>query len=112
MRTKKQAEAAGKELLERVHLKGKKLRVWENNGWHYSVVASNGTAHISVSPGLRLQGIFYCLIGDAPGVGNYDWDSVKSFADPNKAIRHAFSLMSDAVERSIQFRRFAAEMIV
>ena len=68
--TKVAAERAGKAALKTMP-KGWRLRVWENLGWHFSIL--NGPAAIYES---SVDGSFNCLISDDPkatGWGGVGW---------------------------------------
>lgn len=98
--TKEQAIKAGRALLRRMRGKGWKVSVWENIGWHYSVVSGP----VSLSP--VCGGRFMCLISDSPdraGSGLASWTEhgagEKYMRDPNKAVRRALRYMRDVIER-------------
>jgi hypothetical protein len=86
MKTKAQAEKAGKKLLKRLKGKGWKLRVWENIGWHYS--ARNGPINVYES---HTEGMYSCLLSDRlddPIGGSALWTTEFRNKDPNKVVAH------------------------
>lgn len=93
---KHEAEKHGRELLDKMHTKGWKLRVWENAGWNYSI--SKG--YISVYPSYR-NDTFWTLMGDPAGVGEVYFrnDDHDTFKDPNKAVANQLKVAFKHLEK-------------
>lgn len=84
MMTRQQAALEGRILMRKMTTRGWKLRVWENQGWHYAI--TNGS--ITVHP--TFGGYYFTLMSpDAkrPGGGLAVWTFQRRSKDPNKVVR-------------------------
>lgn len=91
--TKKQMQAKGEKVLASMPKDvGWRLRVWENIGWHYAIVAD----HISIS---EYQGRFHCLIGEETGTGG-PWTSPGgSYKTPMGAAKGELAVFKNYMQR-------------
>lgn len=81
--TKAEATKEGKALLARMKGVGWKLRVWENCGWHYSVLL--GTIYVYGSPGCF--NVLFSADKKIPGAGEIFWTTRgEHYKDPNRAV--------------------------
>lgn len=107
--TKKEVTRKGRVLLKLMRGKGWKLRVWENMGWHYSVVSGP----ISVHPTLWSDETYYfSMISDDPkraggGAGIWTSSGLATRKDPNQSVKVSYKIMDSVVERHIQVREAA-----
>lgn len=87
-KTKKLAVRTAAAVIATMDSKGWRARVWENDGWHWSIFKGA----IAVHEGSN--GKFFTLLaseipepGDPPGGGAMLWSGGGSFSDPNEAVK-------------------------
>lgn len=106
MRTKPEAECAGKVLLKRMRGKQWALRVWENLGWHYGVYCEpESDIRLSVCIAQDPDGSvrYSCLLG-RDGAGELHWYQGEWYKDPNRAVKAQLKLartFADETERKV-----------
>lgn len=106
-----EANRKGNALLKKLKGHGWRLNVWENLGWHYSVELGDAKrGGISVRCGD--DGKFWCLIGNTPDYGNYQWShGHHSYRDPNRAVNHALNTAKRAVARDAAIVDFISKAV-
>ncbi len=94
--TKHEATENGKKLLARMTGRGWKLRVWENLGWHYSVV--NGD--LGIYPGEYTGYYSFLSVGGKGSMGAVGWGTA-DHRDPNKLVRLQMKKMNKHVYKEM-----------
>lgn len=103
-KTEAEAKSAGEKLLARMKGDGWRLRVWENLGWHISVINWPIAVNEIV---LKKKILYYVSMTDDPeskfivGLPTYLCADHRNFSDPN-----------EAVEAQLKFARTFAEQIL
>ena len=85
MDTKAQAIKKAKELLGKMKTKGWKIRVWQNLGWHHSVI--NYGIQVIGPSGCREEKYSCYLSNEKDGGGSPTyWHDRNSYINPNEAV--------------------------
>ena len=98
MDTKAQATEKAKELLGKMKTKGWKIRVWENLGWHHSVMNYGIEVYGPSYP--SEEGKYSCFLHDKKrGAGSPSyWHDAKSYKDPNVAVERQIAKARKFIE--------------
>lgn len=94
-KTEMEATSKAVALVNRMHGKGWRIRVWENIGWHYAVV----TDYLSVREYTDKKGTYYSIFMDRyknTGTGRGDW-VIDNDTDPNRLVRRQLQRAADNV---------------
>lgn len=97
---KDDAERNARNLVNKLHGKGWKPRVWENMGWHYEAISGP----VQVYPSSDGSNRFWCMVSSDPkrgggGAGFWTPQRTKYFKDPNRAVKDAMKDVYAFVER-------------
>jgi len=111
MKTKQQAEEAGRTLLAKLKGKGWKINIWETSAWHCAAINSPLTVYYD-----EWTDKYDCLMADEVSEvhsGSLIWDKLtsKSYKDPNKAVEKAVAAARKAFD-SVAVAVMKAEKIV
>lgn len=104
--TEKQATSAANKLLRQMKTSGWEIRVWENLGWHYSLLLQVGDdCGVSLSDCSHQGKItYYCLASrNYLGSGETQWTSNKYFDDPNSAFEHQLARIKKEAKSIVKF---------
>lgn len=101
--TKAEAVKAGKKALKAMTTSKWKIRVWENRGWHVSLIRKFMNLSITHYGGESALVYSVLVSCDAlyPGTGETYWsDDSRQYDDPNKAVEGAIKQVRAFVKRA------------
>lgn len=99
--TKKEAVIAAELLISKMLTIGWRIRVWENLGWNYCIVAKNVSVGMMDNDS-RHHGMYYAEVSDEQdfdGGSPADWSDDKYYRDPNKAVEGALKAAKNFVKK-------------
>jgi len=96
--TKAEAYNTGRAVIRKLNGKGWRLQVFENAGWHFTILNGALSLHLSEYPDGKK---YWCMMADTPeagGCGAMMFHHNYSSKDPNDAVRHQLRLARKVVE--------------
>lgn len=113
MKTKSQAQAASSVALGKIKLEHQKhwqICTHENMGWHWCLESIGGLFTLHQS---ERDGKYWCLLSgtEHKHCGCMDWQTDRSFKDPNQAIRFTV-LLAEKYQNEVKARITLAKTVL